>query len=59
MQILHHYRKKRTRSSETAVATFVAALSVRKGRIVTASSDPDSWKRKHPLVRQRLERERA
>ena len=48
------------REQSRAVSAFLAGLpDFRRGKSVTASSDPDSWKRKHPVIRQRLERERA
>lgn len=41
----------------SAVDLFLAGLPDRHGRVVTASAQIDSWKRKHPTIAQRLQRE--
>lgn len=43
----------------SAAAVFIAGLpELRRGRILTSGSDPDSWKRKSATIRERLARER-
>ena len=52
MKVYPHFDR---REQSRAVSTFLAGLpDFRRGRIVTASSDLDSWKRKHPAIVRRL-----
>lgn len=56
MRNIHHFFDQRERAHQLAVSTFVAGLpDFRRGRIVTSSSDVDSWRRKSPAIERRLE----
>ena len=56
MKVYPHFHR---REQSDAVSTFLAGLpDFKRGRIVTTSSDPDSWKRKPAAIRQRIEQER-
>ena len=41
----------------SAAAVFCSGLPAHHGRVVTASAQIDSWKRKHPPIERRLQRE--
>lgn len=49
----------RERERQAAVSVFLAALPIPRGRLVTASSEVDSWRWKNPAIRRRLAIERA
>ena len=50
MQTLPHFPHKSEREHQLA-----GLPDFRRGRIVTASSDVDSWRAKHPAIQRRLE----
>lgn len=52
-------RREQERDRNQAVSAFLAGLPAQRGRILTSSSDPDSWRRKHPVIARRLALERA
>jgi hypothetical protein len=56
MQTVLHFPDQRERDQSAAVAAFLAGLpDLRRGRVVTASSEPDAWRWKHPAIQRRLE----
>ena len=57
MANLHALPPARKESSATSI--FIAGLPDRCGRILTASSQIDSWRHKNPAILKRLELERA
>lgn len=60
MAKIHPFFDRSEHEHQLAVSAFVAGLpDFRRGRIVTASSDPDTWRAKHPAIERRLAGERA
>jgi hypothetical protein len=60
MATLPHFPHKSEREHNLAVSAFLAGLpDFRRGRIVTASSDPDAWRAKHPAIQRRMAAARA
>lgn len=59
MRTVLHFPDRRT-SKESALSVFLAGLpDFRRGRIVTASSDVDSWRKKpHHIARRMAELQR-
>jgi hypothetical protein len=55
MRTLPQFHDRREREQRSAVGAFLAGLPPIRGRVLTASSDPDSWRRKHPAILRRLE----
>jgi hypothetical protein len=56
MQTIPEFPARREHEQRSAVAAFLAGLpDFRRGRIVTSSSAPDSWRAKHPAIQRRLE----
>ena len=56
MRTVLHFPDRREREHQLAVSAFVAGLpDFRRGRILTASSDPDTWRAKNPAIERRLE----
>jgi hypothetical protein len=55
MHNLPRFPHKSEREHQLAVSVFLAGLpDLHRGRIVTASSDVDSWRRKPPAIERRL-----
>ena len=60
MHTISHSFDDRQRDRSAAISAFIAGLpDFRRGRIVTASSDPDTWRAKHPAIERRLAGDRA
>ncbi len=56
MAKIHPFFDRSEHEHQLAVSAFVAGLpDFRRGRIVTAGSDVDSWRRKSPAIERRLE----
>jgi hypothetical protein len=56
MHTISHSFDDRQRDRSAAISAFIAGLpDFRRGRIVTASSEPDAWRSKHPAIQRRLE----
>jgi hypothetical protein len=56
MRTVLYFSGRREREQRSAVAAFLAGLpDLRRGRIVTSSSQPDAWRSKHPAIQRRLE----
>ncbi|MDA8348144.1 MAG: hypothetical protein M0038_04955 [Pseudomonadota bacterium] len=60
MEILPNFPHESEHKYQLAVSAFVAGLpDLRRGRIVTASSNPNAWRAKHPAIERRLAGDRA
>ena len=60
MEILPNFPHESEHKYQLAVSAFVAGLpDLRRGRIVTASSNPNAWRAKHPAIQRRMAAARA